>query len=146
MKNIDPTEFSSTRHYVPGSIIFREGERGNTAFIVCEGSIEIFKGSGEDHVSLTTCETGAIFGEMALIDDAPRSASARAKTYATCLVLPKDRFRRFFDEADPFIRGLLRILVANVRETSDSMALFHRALEDLRPELVPEAKSQQSPL
>jgi CRP/FNR family transcriptional regulator, cyclic AMP receptor protein len=146
MTVIDPSEFSCVRYYAAGQTIFKEGERGNTALVVCEGAIEIFKGNGDREVRVALCDAGSIFGEMALVDDSPRSASARAQTHATCLVLPKDRFRRFFDEADPFVRGLLCILVANVRETTDSMALFHRALADLRSEPAPKIESPQSPL
>ncbi|HMA16785.1 MAG TPA: cyclic nucleotide-binding domain-containing protein [Kiloniellaceae bacterium] len=132
---IDPSEFSCLRSYTAGQVIFNEGEVGDCAFVVCEGSVEIFKGGRQRALRLATCEAGGIFGEMALVDDAPRSASARALTPASCLVLPKERFRHLFEEADPFARALLRILVANVRETSDTMVLFHRALSDLRHEL-----------
>lgn len=132
---IDASQFSCLRSYPAGQVIFNEGEAGDCAFVVCEGSVEIFKGSGKREMRLATCEAGGIFGEMALVDDAARSASARALTPASCLVLPKERFRHLFEEADPLARALLRILVANVRETSDTMVLFHRALTDLRHEL-----------
>lgn len=132
---IDPSEFSCLRTYTAGQVIFGEGEQGDCAFVVCEGEIAIVKGAGAKERRLATCGAGEMFGEMALVDDSPRSASARAETAASCLVLPKDRFRRFFDEADPFVRALLCILVANVRETSDSLVLFHQALSDLRHQL-----------
>jgi CRP/FNR family transcriptional regulator, cyclic AMP receptor protein len=129
---IVPTDFCSLRTFQEGKTIFKEGERGNCAYVVCEGTVEIVKDVGTGEVTLATCGAGAMFGEMALTDDAGRSATARAKTPTKCLVFPRNRFREFFDQADPFVRGLLRILVANVRETSDSMALFYQALSEIQ--------------
>lgn len=119
------------RFFKPGQIIFQEGERGTCAYLIRSGTVEIFKTDGGDEVFLARCAAGELFGEMALIDDAPRSATARATCHTACLALSKERFRKLLEETDPFIRGLLRILSANVRESNHSIALFHKALTDL---------------
>ncbi|HMA16784.1 MAG TPA: cyclic nucleotide-binding domain-containing protein [Kiloniellaceae bacterium] len=119
------------RLFKPGQVIFREGERGGCAYLVRSGTVEIFKSDGDDEVFLARCTAGELFGEMALIDDVPRSDTARATTHTACLVLSKERFRRLLEEADPFIRGLLRILSGNVRVSNHSIALFHKALTEL---------------
>jgi CRP-like cAMP-binding protein len=128
-----PDAASHERHFKPGQTIFREGERGTCAFLIRNGAVEIFKGDGEGELFLARCKAGELFGEMALIDDVPRSASARAESHTSCLVLSKERFREVLEATDPFIRGLLRILAGNVRVSNDSIALFHKALADLGP-------------
>ncbi len=64
-----------------GSLIFRQGYPGEHAYIVRSGEVEIFKehpDGSEERLEIMT--DGQMFGELALLDDAPRSASARAHT------------------------------------------------------------------
>jgi len=70
---------SRERRYAPNQIIFREGEGGEEMFILLEGRVMISKyipGAGEE--ALAFLERGSYFGEMALIDNEPRSADAKA--------------------------------------------------------------------
>ena len=65
--------------YPKGGFVFREGESADYAYVLKEGSVEILKTSADgDLILATLSEPNTIFGEMALIDGAPRSASARA--------------------------------------------------------------------
>ncbi len=71
--------FSSEEKFREGSMIFREGEKGDKLYIVLDGRVRISKfipGVGEE--ALTVLDRGDFFGEMALIDDKPRSADAKA--------------------------------------------------------------------
>ncbi len=62
-----------------GERFFKEGDEGNRAYVVQAGEVEIIKSTGEDEdIVLATIGKGSIFGKMALIDDKPRMASARA--------------------------------------------------------------------
>ena len=65
--------------FTDGEYLFREGESGEYAYIVSSGKIEITKISANGEDVLVTLEPPSLFGEMALIDGSPRSASARAK-------------------------------------------------------------------
>lgn len=69
-----------------GEIIFREGEPVDVAYGIQSGVVEI---TVKDKV-LNTVEPGGIFGEMALVDKSPRSATAIAKT--DCIIVPVDEF------------------------------------------------------
>lgn len=106
-----------TRAYQAGDLVFQEGDRGTEAYIVQSGEIEIHKstGPGREDTVLGTLREGAIFGEMALIDDEPRMASAVCSRAAVLRIIPIDVFEAKFREADPFIRALIRVLVRNAR-------------------------------
>ena len=98
-----------------GESLFREGERGERAYVVQEGMIDIVKKSAEGEVVLGNIEKGGIFGEMALIDDQPRMASAVAASTTTVIVISRDVFQRKLQKCDPFVRGLVGIFVKNIR-------------------------------
>lgn len=99
-----------------GDTVFKEGDQGNRAYIVQEGRVDIFQRNehGEE-VRLGSVATGGIFGEMALIDDQPRMASARAAEKSTLVVIARSVVQQKLQSADPFIRGLVGILARNVR-------------------------------
>ena len=107
------------RHaYKAGDIIFREGSPGHQAFIIEKGHVEIVKNLGKDEVVLDTLAEGAIFGEMALIDDAARMATARAVEWTVIVEVSRRKFRTKMADADPFIAGLLRILTGHARSAA----------------------------
>ena len=62
----------------PGDRIFREGDPGNQAYVAQTGEVELIKTVDEKEVVIGTVGQGGIFGEMALVDDAPRMVMARA--------------------------------------------------------------------
>ena len=63
-----------------GDIIFSEGDIGTEMFIIQSGIVELFKSIGGETRVLATLEKGDFFGEMSVLEDVPRNASARAKT------------------------------------------------------------------
>lgn len=103
-----------------GERIFKEGEEGNRAYVVQAGEVEIIKSTGDKDIVLGTIGKGGIFGEMALIDDKPRMASARAaKGGATVIIVSRMMFQKKLAKADPFVRGLLNILSENIRSVTE---------------------------
>ncbi len=60
--------------------LFYEGSRGDKVYIILSGSLDIIKSSGNRSILLATRGTGHVIGEMALLDDAPRNATVRART------------------------------------------------------------------
>lgn len=106
-----------TRAYQAGEPVFQEGDMGIDAYIVQSGEIEIRKSSGPDKADtvLGTLGQGEIFGEMALVDDECRMASAVCSQDAVLRIIPVDVFEAKFSNADPFIRALIRVLVRNAR-------------------------------
>lgn len=105
--------------FYPGRTVFNEGETGDCAYIIESGMVEITKTEGHRELLLGTLGQGAIFGEMSLIDNSPRMASARALEQTVVIMIQGDAFRKKIKEADPFISGLLRVLVGHLRSVTD---------------------------
>ena len=82
-------------HYSPGSVLISQGEKGLGLFILIQGTVRITRKNspdGEEQV-LGTAKAGDVIGEMALLDDLPRSATVTAVDEVTVLVLPFWEFR-----------------------------------------------------
>ena len=105
-----------------GEHVFREGAQGIAAYIVQDGEVQIYTDIDGQKTVLGTIGQGAIFGEMALIDDKPRMAGARMSKGGTVIIVTKKLFQQKLNKADPFIRGLLKILVENLRQLQLSNA------------------------
>ena len=106
--------------------IFREHESGQEAFIIKSGKDEIFKrttGIGvEKDSSIAILTEGEMFGEMALIDDSPRMASARAYGGpAVVSVITQEQFKGMLETVNPFVVKLLRILADYARKKNHDL-------------------------
>jgi CRP-like cAMP-binding protein len=121
------TSLSRERKLKPDEVLFREGEAGDAMYVVLEGRIRISKyipGAGEE--ALAFVERGDYFGEMALIDNQPRSAEARAHDDgAVVLAIPKNVVEGLLDMRKVASLRLLRILCSLVakrlREIDDKL-------------------------
>ena len=106
----------SRRRFERDHFIFREHESGDRAYIIAEGKVEILKESAEGLVSLRVLNVGAMFGELAVIDNSPRMASAKAiNGPVELLEIDQKTFTKKLSDADPFTRGLINILAATTR-------------------------------
>jgi len=101
-----------TRRFRRGEVIFHAGDPGDALFIIVSGEVKIAvpSESGEEAI-LTTLREGDVFGELAILDGAPRSATAAALVACETVVLPRDRFRELV-ATEPGIRDALLISLA----------------------------------
>lgn len=100
-----------------GTVIFREGERGSSAFLIERGEVEIsVRRNGED-VSLAHRGPGEVFGEMAIIDDQPRSATVTASQPCQLLMITRDQLVNRIEQTDPVLRMCLRVILQRFRTT-----------------------------
>jgi CRP-like cAMP-binding protein len=116
-------EVLERRVYAEGEVIFKEGDVGRRcAYLVESGRVEISKRTdgGTDTV-LGYIPPGGIFGEMALIDDKPRMARARAAAPTAVIIVSEAMLENKLKKADPFIRALLNLLVHNLRDVSNKL-------------------------
>ena len=119
--------FSSEERFREGSMIFREGEKGDKLFIVLDGRVRISKfipGVGEE--ALAVLDRGDFFGEMALIDEKPRSADAKAHEIdATVLSIDRATLNEILS-MDPhaslqFLNLLCRMISRRLREINEKI-------------------------
>ena len=110
-----------------GRYLFKEGDEGNFICFVVKGGIDIIKktGTGEQR-TIATIHKGASLGEMSVIDKTTRSASARAKTDATLIILSGKSFNVLLDRHPrigiKLLKGMTRIMSLNMRRTSSLLA------------------------
>jgi diguanylate cyclase len=110
---MDPV--SSRRVFAIGQRIFTEGDVPDVAYLIESGRIEVWATQGHRRLTLSFLGPGEILGEMAVIDRAPRSASADALTEVCVTEIRADQLRGRLDEADPILRGLLIGLLSRYR-------------------------------
>src|SRR5512141_133888 len=82
-----------------GSNLIEEGDPGESAFIVLEGEFEVIKKSGRQSIVIAVREAGEVFGEMALIDRSPRSATVRAVKPGKVLRISEAAFRELLAQS-----------------------------------------------
>lgn len=100
------------------TLVFEEGQPGHNMYFILEGKVEIFRGEGDDKKVLAVLSKGEFFGELALIDAQRRIAGARAVTNVKLVTVSRHDFNQRLDSADPFVRAVLRVLTAMVRDLS----------------------------
>ncbi|KAE9964680.1 hypothetical protein BLS_008147 [Venturia inaequalis] len=91
-----------TQKFAPGSTIIKEGDPGESFFILESGEADVFK-AGNDK-SIKSYTKGGYFGELALLNDAPRAASVVAKTEVKVATLGKDGFQRLLGPVESIMR------------------------------------------
>lgn len=109
-----------------GEVVFREGDPGASLFVLTEGEIEVLNAhAGQDKV-MAVLPAPSAFGEMALVDREPRSATVRARTACEALELTAESFTAFRKRSrDGFtfvVINVARILSSRLRETSQRLA------------------------
>ena len=96
----------------PGDFLFREGDSGDRMYVLLEGEIEVFLG---DFV-LETAEPDMVIGEMALIDDGPRTANAVAKTACRLAQIDRRRFYFLVQQHPHFATHVMKTLADRLRD------------------------------
>lgn len=101
-----------------GDWIFREGETGGYAYVLVSGDVEIVKSTAQGERVLVTVEKGALFGEMAIIDQGLRSAGARAASPVEVTEVDSQAFVNYISKNPSMAFNLMRRLSTNLRETN----------------------------
>jgi CRP-like cAMP-binding protein len=115
-----------TRRFRRGEVIFHQGDPGDALFIVMNGGIKISLPSDMgDEAILATLRSGDVFGELALLDGAPRSATATAIEPTETLVLPRAQFRELI-ATEPAVRdALLASIAGELRRLTNHVEELH---------------------
>jgi CRP-like cAMP-binding protein len=106
----------SVQFYLTGETIFAEGSPGDLMFVILEGEVEILKAAQAGSAKvLSTLGKGEFFGEMALLDDRPRSATAVAKSDAKLLGMNEAVLDTYIQTNPEFAAKMIRNLVQRLR-------------------------------
>ena len=98
-----------------GDVIFRAMDMGAEMYVVIDGQVELTVGS----TVLETLGPGEPFGEMALIDQTPRVATAIAKTRCKLAVVPEKRFLFLIQTAPQFALQIMKVMADRLRKMND---------------------------
>jgi diguanylate cyclase len=105
-----------TRIFQEGDTIFAEGDISNYAYIIEDGEVEIFTYIGAERKVLNILTPGNLFGELALVDRQPRSASALATKRTTLTLVTQQQVDERLSDADPILRMLLYVVMKHFRQ------------------------------
>ncbi|MCP5371085.1 MAG: EAL domain-containing protein [Hyphomicrobiales bacterium] len=116
-------EMIFTRKYAAGEVIFRAGEMGRDAYLIERGRVRVtlprtttHSGqAGGDEVVIAELGPGEIFGEMSMIDDAPRSATVTAVEDTEAIVILRARFLRPLQTGNPLMNLVMRVVLSRFR-------------------------------
>lgn len=115
--------------YAQGETIFKEGDEGNCAYLIEEGIIEILVTINGQEQRINQIGGDELFGEVALIDHQPRTATAKALDKVVLIPIHRNMITELLEKTDPIIRHLLLVILARYRTA--------------RPALQPQSSARQ---
>lgn len=113
-----------------GDMVYREGDPADGVFILEVGEVAILKQTEDGDVRVGRLVRGQLFGEIGVIEDAPRSVSVQALTDLRAIFVDKAVFRAAFDASNPLTLHLLRLLCRRLNDTDERIAVH---LDTLAP-------------
>jgi CRP-like cAMP-binding protein len=116
------SQISKAKNYDKGETIFKDGDVGDSMFIVLEGRVSITKGDKE----IALLEKGASLGEMALLDNENRSANALAKEDSVLLKINQDVFYELMESNADIMKQIIKLLTSRIRKANAKLELHLR--------------------
>jgi CRP-like cAMP-binding protein len=113
----------------PGEVLFREGEPGDRAYVVTAGELAVLRASDRRQVLVAVQGEGAVLGEMALVEEAPRSATVRARTPAHLLSISKTALDDLLTSSPSAARSVFGTLLRRTRENHDLLRHQERMVQ-----------------
>lgn len=123
---MDTTEIQTL--YDTDQFIFREGDPGDCAYIIESGMVQVSLDKDGRKLIVATLTKGDILGEMAIIDQLPRTASARAVVPTTVTAIPLDYVSQKIEQSDSTVRMFLRLAMARYRDLNARLSHIFESL------------------
>ena len=120
------------RQVAAGGVIYREGDPGDAVFVVQEGEVEILRETDGKTVRLAVLPRGAIFGEMGVLRDKPRSTTVRALSETRMIALSKADFLAAFGGENSLALPLLRMLCERLLQADNHLIEHQNFTDDVR--------------
>ncbi len=119
------------RLYNDGEIICREGDEGSNMYVIQSGKVEVFKKVPDGELSLKILNAGEIFGEMALFDRLPRSATVRAVGETRILSIDKKGFFSKVSKDPTLAFNILESMSKRIRMLNDELSKFKKKRDEI---------------
>ncbi len=121
------------RRFVPkDAVIVRAGDTGNTAYLVQSGGVRVYSTDEKGHeIELARLGSGQIFGEMALVFDAPRTANVQATEDCNLIVITRQTFQKKLAKSDPTVRAMVEMLASRILDINNTLLNKKGNVEDL---------------
>ena len=101
-----------------GEYLIREGEESAQMYYLQSGSMAVYKVKGGAENQIGTIYSGELVGEMSFLDKEPRSASVKAISEAKLLVIPFEKFEKYFDAQPSWYKALINTLLTRLRKAN----------------------------
>jgi EAL domain-containing protein (putative c-di-GMP-specific phosphodiesterase class I) len=111
------TDRMMVRAFKAGEWVFHEGDSGDCAYLVESGEVQIVLERGSDLIPLVCYGEGSLFGEMSIIGDQPRSASAFAQSDCKLRKISREQINRRLDQADPILKVCMSVLIGHLKKS-----------------------------
>ena len=125
------TDRMMIRGFKAGEWVFHEGDIGDCAYLVETGEVQIVLERGSELIPLVCYGEGSLFGEMSIIGDQPRSASAFAQSDCKLRKISREQINRRLDQADPILKVCMSVLIGHLKK---SLAKYDEKA-DSKPEI-----------
>lgn len=112
------------KHFKRGELIFKEGDAGNEAYRIAEGYVAITRDDRGKPVALAMKGEGEIFGEMALVDDTVRSATATADTEVEVEVISRAQMTEMLESLPETLAAVVHQLMESLRSANDLISAY----------------------
>ncbi len=113
----------NVRQFEPGDLIFKEGEKGDLMYVLLEGAVELKMRVERGETVLKMVDTpNDFFGEMAILDERPRSASAVAMKPTKALAVDRPTFESMILANGKFALKIIKVLAARIRSSNDQVS------------------------
>jgi CRP-like cAMP-binding protein len=106
------------REFDEGEMIFNVGDAGDEAYVIRTGKVDILVEKDGKQEVVETLAQGDFLGEMALVDEEPRSASAIAREAVSCAVFSKEEIDRALENSDLLTYALVKLLTKRLRKAT----------------------------
>lgn len=130
--DLDAGELSEIVHIMQilrlreGQFVFREGDRGDSWYVLYEGAAEVLKDTGIETRTIVTLGPRSCFGEMAILDGSTRSATVQATESCTAFRFHKDAFDALLEDGNlaayKLVYQMARVLASRQRDTTTRLA------------------------
>ncbi|MFC1495555.1 Crp/Fnr family transcriptional regulator [Thermodesulfobacteriota bacterium] len=124
---------TKTDNFEEDEILFKEGDLGDQAYIVISGEIKIYKRIRKDNeITIARLRNGACFGEMALFDGEPRSASARTTAPSVLSIYSREDLMSVINQYPTIALGIINEISKRLRSVQMNLDDYKKTIDDFR--------------